>query len=324
MIARGLAALALVLAAISAGGVGFSGATLTSSTKNLGNRFNAATDWAPPTITASVVSLTTATGAPTAVAGYVRQGATYRVYANVTDANSGISSVTGGLRSLSGSIAGNVALTQGSYTVAGTTYNYATAQQLASVPLSEGAQTYSITATDAAGNAAGSTSTVTVDNTAPAAADIQTANATGGTNGHPELRDQVTYTFSEPVDPGSILAGWTGAATSVVFRFVNGPQTDSFVVYNASNTAQLPLGSVDSGKKYVTQNISFGATGTPSTMVMSGSTVTITLGTASGNTTTANGAANMKWTSSVTATDRAGNPMTLGTVTEGGTGDLDF
>jgi hypothetical protein len=133
-----------------------------------------------------------------------------------------------------------------------------------------------------------------------------------------------TYTFSEPIDPGSILAGWTGAATNVVFRFVNGPQTDSFVVYNATNTAQLPLGSVDTGKKYVTQNITFGATGTPSTMVVSGSTITITLGTASGNTSTANGNVNMKWTPSVLATDRAGNPTTLTNVTETGTGDLDF
>jgi hypothetical protein len=32
----------------------------------------------------------------------------------------------------------------------------------------------------------------------------------------------------------------------------------------------------------------------------------------------------MKWTPSVLATDRAGNPLTLGTVTEGGAGDLDF
>ena len=74
---------------------------------------------------------------------------------------------------------------------------------------------------------------------------------------------------------------------NVVVRLTdNGPLDDDRVeVYNAANTARLPLGVVDLGRgDYVRATIGFGsvyfgATGTPSTMTISGNTVTIVLGT---------------------------------------------
>ncbi len=57
---------------------------------------------------------------------------------------------------------------------------------------------------------------------------------------------------------------------------------------------------------------------------MSGSTITITLGTPSGAVTTAAGAAGMSWTPSGTATDRAGNACSTTTRNETGAADLDF
>ena len=316
-----LLALSLVL---SVSGVGFSGATLSQASTNPSNRFVAASDWVAPSISGAAVSSTNPSGSPVAVPGFLRQGATYRAYANISDANSGVASARADLSGLSGAAAASVALAAGSYSVAGATYNYATAQQTASATLSEGSKPLSVSATDAAGNSASSSATATVDNTPPTATDIQTSNAAGGTNGHPEQGDQVVYTFSEPIDPGSILSGWTGASTSVVLRFTNGSPNDSFGIWNAANTAQLPLGSIDAGKKYVTQNITYGATGTPSTMVMSGSTITVTLGTQSANASTANGTVTMKWTPSALATDRAGNALTATVLSEGGTADLDF
>ena len=103
--------------------------------------------------------------------------------------------------------------------------------------------------------------------------------------------DTITFTFSEPIDPSSIVAGWNGTgSTNVVIRVLDtsilgiptGP--DRLEVYNAANSALLPLGSVDLGRNdYVFApfgigRITFGATGTPSTMTMSGNTVTIVLG----------------------------------------------
>ena len=57
-----------------------------------------------------------------------------------------------------------------------------------------------------------------VDNTAPTASTVQTANKAGGIAGRPEIGDTITFTFSEPIDPKSVLSGWTGAATSAVVR----------------------------------------------------------------------------------------------------------
>lgn len=177
-------------------------------------------------------------------------------------------------------------------------------------------------ATDVIGNT--TTSAVVanriVDNTAPRATDIQTANVTGGTAGKPEAGDTVTYTFSEStINPSSILSGWTGTSQAVTVRFSNA-NPDLLTVWNSANTAQLPLGTVAASTGYVTAATTF----TGSTMVKSGNTITITLGTPS--TATATGTANttLQWTPSATLTDLAGNPMTTTAVNETGTADKDF
>ena len=59
-------------------------------------------------------------------------------------------------------------------------------------------------------------------------------------------------------------------------------------------------------------------------MVMSGNSVSITLGTATGTTAAANGTTTLQWTTSTAATDRAGNPLGAGVIAETGTADLDF
>jgi hypothetical protein len=61
-----------------------------------------------------------------------------------------------------------------------------------------------------------------------------------------------------------------------------------------------------------------------STVVMSGSTVVVTLGTPSGATQTANGNTTLQWTTSPAATDLAGNPLAAATIGETGGPDLDF
>ncbi|HVU62072.1 MAG TPA: hypothetical protein VHA79_07295 [Mycobacteriales bacterium] len=297
----------------------------TAASSNPTNVFRAATDWTPPTVSGATVSPTSA-GAPIGSAGFLRQGSAYRVYASILDLNSGVATVTANLVNESGSGSGAVSLSAGSYPVGGVTYNFASAQQTALLVLAEGPKQYTVATTDNAGNATSATFNVTVDNTPPTGSDIQTANAAAGTNGRPETGDKVIYTFSEPVAPTSILAGWDGTSTNVVFRFLNGNPTDSFVVYNATNTAQLPLGLVSTGKKYVTGTINFGVTGAPSTMVMSGSTITVTLGTPdnANAASSANGGVNMTWTPSAAVTDRAANTLLPTAVLETGSGDVDF
>ena len=100
---------------------------------------------------------------------------------------------------------------------------------------------------------------------------------------------------------------------------------DKLEVLNASTLAQLPLGTVDLGRKdYVSKTTAFGATGTTSTMALSGSVITVTLGTPNSTAGTAAGTGTLVWTPSSTVTDAAGNAMSTTAVNESGTADKDF
>lgn len=281
-------------------------------------------DTEPPTIHASVV---VSAGASTP--GFVRAGGAYHVYAQVTDPgtfSSGVSSVSADVSSITSGGAA-VALVAGSYTVGGQSYGYRSGSLTANGAIPEGARSYVVTARDFAGNVASRLDlTVSVDNTKPSGVDIQATNG-GPTAGAPDLGDRVTLTFSEPIEPTSVLGGWSGAPTPVVVRITDGGVllgSDVLEVRDAANTVQLPLGTVNLGTfGYVTATRHFGATGTPSTMALSGNTIVVTLGTPDG--TTGSGlTSTMTWTPSAVATDRAGNPSATTPVTEGGSGDAEF
>jgi hypothetical protein len=296
-------------------------AAFSSSSSNSADSFAAAPDWVAPSASSTVIAKT-----PGYTAAYVKQGGSYYIYANVADTGnpaSGINVVTADVSAITtGGVA--VPLVPGSYSAEGTSYNYRSALTVATNPLPAAGYSYSLTATDLASNSRLQTGfSVTVDNTVPAASDVQAAN--GSTIvGRPQQNDTITYTFSEQIDPQSILAGWTGAATNVVVR-INNTATDTVLIYNSTNTTQLPIGSVNLARAdYVGANRTFGATGTASSMVRSGSTITVTLGTQSGAGTTAAGNGTMTWTPSTTPYDRAGNAMSAAAATEAGAADKEF
>ena len=325
--AAALASLAGLVAAWS--GVTF--ASFTSSSDNPGSAITAAADFRAPTVSASVISK-----ASGGTAGYVKQGGSYYVYANVSDTGnpaSGVASVTADVSAISLGET-SVALTAGSYSVDGITYSHRSAARTATAVLSEGSKSYSIAATDNDSNS-GTTGgfAVTVDNTLPAGSDVQALNASAGTTGGAEAGDTVTFTYSEAIEPESVLAGWNGNSTSVVVRIVNGALggDDELRVYNAADSSQLPLGVVDLDRSdYVGGLLGgeiarFGASGTASTMAMSGSSITVTLGTHSGQAAgTAGGNGTASWSPSATATDRAGNGASTASASEGGAADKEF
>jgi hypothetical protein len=319
------AAMVVCLAALALAGDDFTLAAFTGATGSPANRVTAAPDFLAPAVPSSVTAKS-AGGTP----GFIKQGGTYHVYANVTDDGnppSGTGTVTANVANVTtGQTA--AALASGSFSVGGVSYNFRTAQLTANGSLSEGSKSYGVSATDNAANGPTLVSfSVTVDNTAPSASDVQTANG-GASAGTAEPGDTVTYTFGEPIDPNSVLSGWNGASTSVVVRLINGgvlPVTaDTVQIWNAANNAQLPLGLITLPSGTYLGGLSgidsalFGATGTASTMVMTGSTITITLGTASGSQGATAGllAGAMSWVPSATPTDRAGNAETTTTVNE--------
>ncbi len=277
-----------------------------------------------PDVTAPVVSASVISKTVPYIPGHIRQSATYHVYTNVTDTGSGVATDRANVSTVTtGQTA--VPLVAGSFTIGGVAYGYRSASVTANATLAAGAKAYTIAATDVATNAVTQGGfSVNVDNTRPTGSAIATTN--GGTIvGRPELNDTITFTFSEVIDPNSVLAGWTGGATSVVVRIANGAGGDSLTVRNAANTALLPLGSTNlGGTGYVTAQRDFGATATSSTMVQSGSSITITLGTPSGATTSQAGTTSMTWTPAVGATDRAGNTCMTTAVTEAVPADVEF
>jgi chitinase len=176
--------------------------------------------------------------------------------------------------------------------------------------------------TDNAGNIANSTTVVNrvVDNTAPTATNIQTAN--GGTAGRPDNGDTVTFTYSEQLLTTSILAGWNGASTAVTVRINNNGNNDQLEIWNAANNARLPLTNtfVSLNGNFVTASATLNGT-----MVQSGASIAVTPGAlTAGTVRTENTAAALSWPSSTTPIDIAGNACTGNTVAEGGASDLDF
>ncbi|MEA2379326.1 MAG: hypothetical protein QOD13_3233 [Thermoleophilaceae bacterium] len=319
------ASIAFCLGAIALAGDDFTLASFTGATESPANRIGAAPDFRAPTVAASAIAKS-AGGTP----GFVTQSGTYFVYANVNDAGnppSGVGAVSANVSAITtGATA--TALAAGSFSVGGVSYSHRSVQLTADAVLAEGARAYSVTAGDNAANGGTQAGfSVTIDNTVPSGSDVQTANG-GATAGTAEAGDTATFTFSEAIDPASVLSGWTGASTAVVVRLINGgalPTTaDSVQIWNAANSAQLPLGAITLpsgtyvGGLAATDSALFGATGTASTMVISGSTITITLGTAGGAQAAGAGtlAGAMSWVPSATATDRAGNATSTATVTE--------
>jgi hypothetical protein len=325
--ARAAASL-LVLAATTSVAVGGTLSAYTDNDSTGASSFTATSDWAAPTIPSAVIGRSTAYDT-----GTIHQGATYYVYANVTDTgdpSSGIASVTANVNLITtGSTA--VALVAGSYSAGGVSYNYRSASKVANSTLTAGSKSFTVTAVDNDSNSSGAQSyTVTVDNTAPAGSDIQTTDVSGGTTGKVEQGDTVTLTYNSTIDPYSIFSGWTGASTPVQVALVDGGgSSDYIVVYSPSSTpTQLPLGTIYlTNTGYVTSGyVTYGLTGsaTPSTMVRNGASITITLGTASATTTRVSTAAKMTWIPSASATDIAGNAASTTTVTQSGTTHVNF
>jgi len=189
-----------------------------STNANPSNNFASAPDYVAPSASRSVIGKTQG-GTP----GYIHQGGTYQVYAEVTDSGnpaSGVSTVTSNSATVTTG-ATSTSLASGSFPIGGLSYGRQSASLTANATLPAGTYSYSLSSTDVAGNSGSSNFTVTVDNTVPTGTDIQTANG-GSLAGRPEQNDTITYTFSEPIDPNSIIAGWTGAATNVVVRVNDG------------------------------------------------------------------------------------------------------
>jgi hypothetical protein len=323
----------MILGMLFAGGTG-TDAAFVVPTDNPGNNFSTIPDWKGP-----IVSRAAVVKAEGGIPGYVRTGGSYTVIASVADDPSsrppaGLGTVTGNVATITTAQTA-VAMPASASTFAGLTYTHRSAAL--TVPVGRAAGTYptnSIAANDLAAPPNAATPLVfsaVVDNTAPTRTSVTIAN--GGVAGRMGAFDTITYLWSEVVDPISVLAGWDGSATPVTVRVTNaaGGTGDTVTIRNAANTAQLPLGIIETNvRDFVTAITDFGgpANATRSTMAWNSTTgaVTVTFGPADtpGNINTAgNTTGNYEWFPQAVY-DRAGNLSSTTTFTETGALDREF
>jgi hypothetical protein len=195
----------------------------------------------------------------------------------------------------------------------------ASAVVLAAVAAVQGSQA---TFTGSAQNGGGSFATAS-DWVAPTATSIAAANkgGIGTTAGKLGSGDTITFTFSESIDPASILSGWSGASTAVRVRFADASSNDTFTVQDSAGGSTVKLGTVTTGGNYVTANANV-----TSTMARSadGKSVVVTLGTPTSVSTLAVGARNMSWALVAGPKDVAGNALVAPATRAETDSDVDF
>lgn len=285
--------------------VGFSAASFTDSSQNP-QTVSAVADFLAPGVEAGVVAKSEG-----GTAGYVRAAGNYRVYANVTDSGNPSSKTSSVKANLSGLTAGQtaVALSSGSFTVDGASYNYRSAQLKVDSGVGAGTKSYALTLVDGAGNSRVQSFPVTVDNGPFAGGSFATANGKGNESGEPEEGDTVTFTYDDAPEPGSIRSSWEGEAVSVKVSIADSSGNETLSVSSVNlGSASLKGDYLDSGK-----TVSFSS----SSMTLSGNSVTIVLGSpsSSSNVNDDNGNRAPVWSPSSSAYDLAGNPCSTATVT---------
>lgn len=169
-----------------------------TATDAAGNVSSAATT---PTATQDTVnpaiSRSTIQASAASANGYIKQGDTYYIYAEVTDATSGVNAVTANVANIAvGETAVALIYNVDGYTIGAQTYHYRSAQKTADNPLAEGNKSYTVDANDNAGNNATQlTSGILVDNSTPndPSMDFYNSSAKGSS-----LTTDTWYNFSLP------------------------------------------------------------------------------------------------------------------------------
>jgi hypothetical protein len=180
----------------------------------------------------------------------------------------------------------------------------------------DGPYSVRVITTDNAGvSTTGSTYEIVIDNQTPAGSDVVAANG-AGTAGRIDNGDTVRFIWTEPMAPASILSGWSGASAPVTVYVRNNGSNDEM---SFSSGVNLVLSATDLklGGDFVNADAQFTAN-----MVLSGSSVTVTLGSRTGGTVNTVQGSIMTWRPSAAATDLASRASATTMVTE--TSDRDF
>ena len=181
-------------------------------------------------------------------AGFLKASAPYYVYANPTDAGSGVSTVTANVASVTtGATAVALTTAGGPWTgIDGNTYTHRSTQQTANAGLTTGAKTFTLTGTDAVTNTATTSDyIVTADLAAPTLTRSVLAKTTGYSGSY--LKPSGTYhVYAELADASSgvfsataNVADATTGQTALTMTTTGGPWTVEGQTYAWRSQSQL-------------------------------------------------------------------------------------
>ncbi|MFL5845437.1 MAG: hypothetical protein ACJ762_12135 [Solirubrobacteraceae bacterium] len=284
--------------------------SFTDTTASGGNTVTAVADWTAPTV--SAVALQKAEGGDV---NKFHSGETFYIYAGVADTGnpaSGIGTITANTTNIA--TVTSAALTSGSWTVEGTTYNYRTAL-LTAKTLSSTTYTYSLSVSDTATNGPTAQSgSVVSSNVTFAPTTVLSTNV--GTAGKVNSGDKIAFTYSSAPDPDALYPGWNGTSRAVTVsladKAIYSQASDIIGIVDGSGNT-TPLGYVLCGGDYINASTS---TTIPATIALSGNVFTVTLGTpaSSTNLRTDTGNRVASWYSYSTVFDTYGNASTAATI----------
>ncbi len=253
-----------------------------SASDNLGNAGSSSgasvtVDNTGPSVTATLIGQS----ANAVVNGFVQQNTGFYVYANVSDAGSGVQSVTATLTNVTGSSSA-VALvsTSGPFTApGGGSYTYRSALQTSDATHADTAVTYTVNATDNVGNASTNSGngSVTFDSTAPtnvltettvtgtASLSGATVSYNGAAAGSFTIKNALTDSGSGPQSStfaalGGTTTGWTFTSSTVSLP-AGGPYV--------STTFSWAAGTSSAPTELVTGTDKVGNTNTGTTLTFS-------------------------------------------------------
>jgi hypothetical protein len=297
-----LAVIGVLGALVAAGtGVGTSSATFTAhsaSTATIG----AASDWVAPGVTLT-----------TPADGTYQKSSTIALAGAAGNATGDGASVT--VNVYAGSTATGTPVTTRTVTRTNATWSTTLTN------LAQGTYTAQATQSDSSSNTATSAArTFTIDSTPPTRVSISAVNGTG-TAGHLDAGDVITFTYSEPITPSSILSTWSGAGSATVnVRFFNVSSTlDGFTVLDSNKAANVKLDAgttnvpgvtLGTSTNYVTNTVNFtgsmtrSADGKSFVIVLAGNDASSKIVVAPVS------SAKMTWTPKAGPTDLAGNALT--------------
>ncbi len=248
------------------------------------------------TIKRDTVNPTGSLTAPTAGAT-VRAGIT--VSSNSADATSGVASAV-----FQRSPAGT-----NTWTTIATDTSSPYSQTWTTTGVSDGSYDLRVVTTDNAGKTFTSpTVTVAVDNTKPVPTSVELSDGANPGNGKAESGDRVTIEYSEPLDVSSLCTSWSSdtsnqSISTITATLNNSGSSDYLTLGGVCSN----VGTIDTNRSYVTGSRNF----TNSTVAwnVASRTLTITLGTASGSTSSGVSNAVPTYTPTTSIADIAGNTM---------------